>query len=347
MIAHWDDVEGVRREQGHIAGTWASLTGSSSVTAGVRRIDVDPGMWSTPLHLEGSEEEIFFVLAGDGLSVQDDGSGLEAYEVRPGDCLVHLALEHAHTLQAGSNGLSVLAFGERHYAANTLLPRAGVSWLGPTWVLQGAPEDHPWKREAAVGPPEVGELSPRPSRIVNVDEVEEHERVGATVARRVRDLGRAAGSERTGVKLYDVVPGMLMNPPHSHSAEEEIFVVLDGSGTVELWPHPRAAAEPERWPGGHEQHRGAGRARDREPGRPRPPAGHPRRRGRDARARVRHARPERHHVLPAVRQGEVARRRRDRPAGAARLLGRRRLEALTWAGSTEIPRGLQETRGPR
>ena len=253
MISHWDDVAGVRREEGHIAGTWASLTGSSSVTAGVRRIEVDPGKWSTPLHLEGSEEEIFYVLAGDGRSVQDRGGGLEAYAVRPGDCLVHLALVHAHTLQAGPGGLTVLAFGERHLAPNTLLPRSGVSWLGTTWVLRGAPEDHPFKREAAVGPPEVDELSPRPSCLVNVDEVEEHERVGATVARRVRDLGRAAGSERTGVKLYDVVPGMLMNPPHSHAAEEEIFVVLDGSGTVELWPHPRAVAEPERFAGGHEE----------------------------------------------------------------------------------------------
>ncbi len=245
MITHWDDVEGVRREQGHIAGTWAALTGSSSVSVGVRRIDVDPGRWSTPLHLEGSEEEIFFVLAGDGLSVQDDGSGIEGYPVGQGDCLVHLALEHAHTLQAGPQGLTVLAFGQRHYAANTLLPRAGVSWLGPTWVLQGKPEDHPWKREAAVGPPVVAEPSPRPLRIVNLDEVEEHARRGATVARRVRGLGRAAGSERTGLNLY---------PPHSHSAEEEIFVVLEGSGVVELWPHPRAAAEPERWPGGHERH---------------------------------------------------------------------------------------------
>ena len=64
---------------------------------------------------------------------------------------------HAHTLQAGPDGLDVLAFGERSYAANTLLPRAGVSWLGPTWVLEGAPDDHPWKREAAAGPPAVDE----------------------------------------------------------------------------------------------------------------------------------------------------------------------------------------------
>ena len=254
MITHWDEVEGARREQGHIAATWRSLTGAGSVTVGVRRITIEPGRWSTPLHMEGSEEEIFFVLAGDGISVQDDGHGIAGYPVRAGDCLVHLALEHAHTLQAGDGGLDVLAFGQRHYAANTLLPRAGVSWLGPTWVLEGAPDDHPWSREAAIGPPELGGLAERPPRIANVDDVDEFERLGTTVARRGRDLGQAAGSERTGIKLYDVLPGMLMNPPHSHSAEEEIFVVLEGSGTLELWPHPRAACEPDRWPGEHELH---------------------------------------------------------------------------------------------
>ena len=28
-------------------------------------------------------------------------------------------------------------------------------------------------------------------------------------------------------------------PPHCHSEEEEIFVVLDGEATLELWPSPR------------------------------------------------------------------------------------------------------------
>lgn len=254
MITHWDELQGVRRERGHIAAEWTSLTGSHSDMVGVQRIRIDPGMWSTPLHLEGREEEIFVVLAGSGVSVQDAGDGIEGYAVRAGDCLVHRALEHAHTLQAGEDGLDVLAFGQRSYAANTLLPRAGVSWLGPTWVLQGAPEDHPWAREAAVGAPEVTELSPPPERIVHVDEVDATTRTGATVARRARDLGRAAGSERTGLKLYDVEPGKLMNPPHAHSAEEEIFVVLDGDGSLLVWPHPRAETEPERFPGGEEEH---------------------------------------------------------------------------------------------
>ena len=181
------------------------------------------------------------------MSVQWDGSSEEAYAVGPGDCLVHLALQHAHTLQAGPDGLDVLAYGQRHYAANTLLPRAGVSWLGPTWVLEGAPADHPWKREAAVGPPDVGDLAERPARIVNAADVEPETREGATVARTVRDLGRTAGSERTGLRLFDVHPGKLINPPHCHSVEEEIFVVLDGEGTLELWPHLRHG-------GAHEEH---------------------------------------------------------------------------------------------
>jgi len=236
VIAHWDDVTVVRRSEGHICGDWQYLTGDESVTVGARRLRIPAGSWSTPLHLEGSEEEIFFVLDGTGVSLQQVGGEEQAFAVGPGDCLVHLALVHAHTLQAGPDGLEVLTFGQRHYARNTLLPRAGVSWLGPTWVLQGAPEDHPYKREAAVGPPEVGELAARPSHIVNVEDVERATRDGATVARTVRDLGRAAGSFATGLRLFDAAPGKLHAPPHCHTAEEEIFVVLEGDGTLELWP---------------------------------------------------------------------------------------------------------------
>jgi len=241
--SHWDEVKSWRAERGHMAGTWRMLTDDAATTVGVKRITVDAGMWSTPLHLEGSEEEIFYVLDGSGLSVQSvEGEAAEAYEVRAGDCLVHLALVHAHTLQAGPNGLEVLAFGQRHLAANTLLPNAGVSWLGTTWVLAGAVEDRPWKREAAVGPPQLKEPSPRPANIVNVDDLESVERDGFTVGRRVRNLGQAAGSLRTGLRLAEVLPGKLNSPPHCHSAEEEIFVVLEGEGDLLLW-EPGGIAE--------------------------------------------------------------------------------------------------------
>ena len=247
MTSHWDDVRSWRGERGHIAGTWQSLTGRSSVLVGVKRIQVDPGMWSTPLHLEGAEEEIFYVLAGSGVSVQSDGDDTLAYEVRAGDCLVHLPLESAHTLQAGDDGIDVLAFGQRVYAGGvTWLPRAGVAWLGNTWAPVGAEDDHPWTREAAAGPPEVAELSPRPPNIVNVGDLEPMERDGATVGRRVRYPARSAGSVRTGLRHAEVLPGKLNAPPHCHSAEEEIFVVLDGDGHLLLWEEEGVAEHPVR-----------------------------------------------------------------------------------------------------
>ena len=236
MISQWDDVRTWRAERGHIAGTWRALTGPESGSVGVKRIQVDPGKWSTPLHLEGAEEEMFFVLAGSGVSVQWDGEETTAFEVGEGDCLVHVALGNAHTLRAGPDGLDVLAFGQRAYAGGvTWLPRAGVAWLGETWAPVGNEDDHPWTREAGVGPPELGEVSPRPPTVVNVSEVEAVERDTATIGRRVRNLGVAAGSERTGMRHTEVLPGKLNVPPHCHSAEDEIFVVLDGDGHLVLW----------------------------------------------------------------------------------------------------------------
>jgi uncharacterized cupin superfamily protein len=256
VIAHWDEARTWRGERGHIAGTWQSLTGRSSETVGVKRIQVDPGMWSTPLHLEGAEEEIFYVLGGSGVSVQWEGEDTLAYEVRAGDCIVHLPLENAHTLHAGDEGLDVLAFGQRTFAPGvTWLPRAEVAWLGETWAPVGAEKDHPWTREAAAGPPEVGELSPRPANIVNADDVEPVERDTETIGRRIRDVARAAGSRRTGLRVSEILPGKLGSPPHCHSLEEEIFVVLDGEGTLLLWSTPTHGADRE--PSEHPVRRGS------------------------------------------------------------------------------------------
>jgi uncharacterized cupin superfamily protein len=249
VIRSWDEVEGRRQERGHIAGEWWALTGDDSVTVGVRRVQVDPGMWSTPLHVENSEEEIFFVLGGSGISLQWDGSTTEAFEIREDDCLIHPAAEYGHTLRAGPEGIDVLAFGERHYAyGSTYLPRAGVSWGLGVWARAGDPDDHPWKREAEAGAPDVPEISPRPRRIVHVDSVEPTVWAKTTVRSAWRDLGRAGGSIRTGLRHVTVEPGALMCPPHCHSSEEEIFVVLDGDGELELWPSPREGGDRETFP---------------------------------------------------------------------------------------------------
>ena len=197
-------------------------------------------------------------------------------------------------------------------------------------------------------------LSERPSRIVNEDAVEARGRKGQTVARQVRDLGGAAGSLKTGLSLYDVEPDRLMNPPHCHSEEEEIFVVLSGTGTVELWPHQRAASQPEQFDGTDESFplragrdlratrgnrscaRGDGRA------------------DRVAAAGLRHEATERHHALSAIGQDQLPRRRGHRPRGAGALLGRRGLR-IRWqdggsmrrAAAVNHMRGLKESEGER
>jgi mannose-6-phosphate isomerase-like protein (cupin superfamily) len=95
------------------------------------------------------------------------------------------------------------------------------------------------QREDA-GEPDVPGPSPRPETIVNVADVEEDEGW--------REVGWAAGSERTGLNHVDVPPRKLHCPPHCHSAEEQVFIVLEGSGTLELLPSPalrEAGREPE------------------------------------------------------------------------------------------------------
>ena len=48
------------------------------------------------------------------------------------------------------------------------------------------------------------------------------------------DLGRGAGSFDVGLKRIMVDPGKWSTPAHSEGAEEEIFFVLEGAGTVLL-----------------------------------------------------------------------------------------------------------------
>jgi len=72
FIAHWDDVEGRRSELGHLGAVWRDLgRAAGTVTVGLKRLEIDPGKWSTPAHVEGAEEEIVYVLGGSGLSWQD------------------------------------------------------------------------------------------------------------------------------------------------------------------------------------------------------------------------------------------------------------------------------------
>jgi len=229
MVSHWDDVEAVDREFGDLRGTWRDLGGAAgSEAVGLQRVEVAPGARSTPVHVHGDEEEIFFVLGGSGLSWQDG----RTFRIAGGDVIVHRICEEEHTLLGGDDGLDVLMFGERSKTDLAWLPRAQVSWAGPHWLPPG---DHPFVREVAAGPLEApAPEERRPANIVTLEDVPLEERRRGDVDQATRDLGEAAGSVRTGLSYISVSPGGLSNPPHCHAAEEELFVVLEGDGDLLL-----------------------------------------------------------------------------------------------------------------
>ena len=229
--------EGRRRQDaaGHLCGTWTYVgEAAGCVNVGVRRIELPAGGWSTPAHEHGRDEEIFYVLSGCGLSWQAG----EVCEVGPGDCIVYLAGAGAHTLHA-LEALDVLAFGERNEDESVGFPRLGMSYAGSRLVssLPGAIDGAPTQfvLESQLGPPPLpGAPGPRPPTVVNVDDVEAVTVERPRIARTRRNLGRAAGSVTTGIQHVQVVPGMESAPPHCHSLEEEIFVIVDGEGVMVL-----------------------------------------------------------------------------------------------------------------
>jgi uncharacterized cupin superfamily protein len=237
-LAHWDEVEPRRREVGDMRATFRRLGAAAGATvAGLSRIDVDPGCRAGPVHQHGAEEEIFFALEGSGLAWLDGA----VHEIGVGDTIVYLAGGPEHTIIAGDGGLSVLAFGENQLAPLVRLPRAGMVRRGGLWLEASA--DDPLEREAAAGPLEPPAPTPRPPCIVALDDVEVEEEVVGDIGIREHDVARAAGSVRTGLRHNVVPPGMLNCPPHWHSAEHELFVVLEGDGTLLLYANDGTVAE--------------------------------------------------------------------------------------------------------
>ena len=197
--------------------------------AGCRRIGasvyvVPPGARQMPVHVHGDEEEIFYVLSGGGLGFEKG----EAYPVSAGDVVVHPPRARPHTFLAGEAGLELLAFGSGSETSITFLPRARVMWCGPRWVPLDSP--HPFRAEGLAGPLERPAPGERPANVVALGDVETGPFPGADV----RAVGQAAGSSRAGLNHVTLQPGQTGAPPHCHALEEELFYVLEGSGTLTL-----------------------------------------------------------------------------------------------------------------
>jgi uncharacterized cupin superfamily protein len=125
-------------------------------------------------------------------------------ELRAGDCVVYLLPHEAPTLRAGDDGLTALLFAT----------------------------------PAQPAPFHSGE--PEPPQVVNLDAAESS--YEGEAGRWVR-FARQAGAVHAGVNYGHLEGGHAGAPPHCHSADEELFVILEGEGTLELWPSPALVAE--------------------------------------------------------------------------------------------------------
>jgi len=228
-VAHWDEVDSRRSAKGEMDAEWQWLGRAAGTRGvGVNRVRVAPGRLPTPPHSHSASEELFFVLGGSGLAWQDGA----VHEVRPLDCVIYRPDGMEHTLVAGPEGLEYLVFGTRHPTEFGWLPRSGAMRFGWPWV-EGR-QDNPWDIEATAAPLEYSDPGSRPENILNVDEVE-HERWHDRIT--TAPLATRERSTLAGLHWEKLAAGHRGSVPHCHSAEEEVFVILEGTATLELWPH--------------------------------------------------------------------------------------------------------------
>ena len=230
MVIHSDEVEPRIIEGTQLRGTrWRLGAAAGSDRAGLSRYRIAAGQRAMPVHVHADEDELFYVLDGEGVSWQDG----RAYPVRAGDCIVHRPDAEAHTILGAGDGLDVLAFSGGSDTGLTWLPRARAWWNGPHWLPHDGP--NPFDAEEAAGALDVPEPdTERPPTIVALEDVPAQDYGRGDVAAVRRGLTDPLGRRRVGVAHLTVAPGALSSPPHCHAAEEEIFYVVDGDGTLLL-----------------------------------------------------------------------------------------------------------------
>lgn len=241
-VAHWDEVDWRHSAKGEMDAEWQPVGDAAGTRAvGVRRVRVASGKLPTPPHSHSVSEELYFVLAGSGLAWQDG----DVHEVRPLDCVIHRPNEMEHTFLAGPDGLEYLVFGTRHPTEFAWLPRSRAIRFGWPWV-EGR-DDNPWDIEAAAEPLAYDEPAPRPANLVNVDELEL-----TTVGHQTFVYFTPGQTTKLAGLGWERLPADHRGSvPHCHSAEEEVFVILGGNATLELWSSDGKVEEETPLRGGH------------------------------------------------------------------------------------------------
>jgi len=201
---------------------------------GVAIIEVAPGARATPPHSHADEDELFLVLEGSGLSWQSSGSkDARTYEIKEGDVLFHESNGDAHTLIAGANGLKVLVLAEGSRTNITYLPRTKQFWLGPRWSpADSAP---PFVADAECGPLEVPPpTAARPATIVALTDCPPTREDNGRFRTTYWEPSKETGCERLVLAIDELEPGGRSCVRHWHTVREECFLVLRGTGSVQI-----------------------------------------------------------------------------------------------------------------
>lgn len=194
-----DEVQAERRD----AGAWQNFGAAAGAQElGLWRVRLAPGARSAAPHRHPRGEELIWVVSGEGTSWQDGCT----WQIGATDAVFHPPAGPQHALGAGPEGMEVLAFSSQ--------PRL----------------EHIFEEEGERG----DERQERPETIVALwdvfDEREEH----GEHAWIDRDVGRALPCREAGLRHQRIEPGHRGVPLHCHAGEEELFVILGGTGTLEL-----------------------------------------------------------------------------------------------------------------
>ena len=171
------------------------------------------------------------MLAGSGLAWQDG----DVHEVRPRDCVIHRANELRAHVHRGDGRARVPRLRhaspdrDRLVAALARDPDRVAVGRGTRRRPLGRRGDGRAARLRRPGAAS-GEHPQRRTRSSS-----SAGKIGSTTA----PLATAERSELAGLHWEQIAPGARGSPPHCHSEEEEVFVILEGSATLELWPRRR------------------------------------------------------------------------------------------------------------
>ena len=229
-LAHWDDVaERQRRAKGEMDAVWQALgDAAGTVGVGLNRVRVAPGKLPDPAalarRLRGGLLRALRARGSRGRTATCTRCGrATASSTRP-----TTTSTRSSPAPTGSSTSSSARVTRPRSAGSRARARSASAGRGS----KAATTTRGTSRRPAP-PLEVGEPKPRPENIRNVDEVELEARgqpdVGGLRRRRSSPVSRGSSSQ----------PGKMGSVPHCHSEEEEIFVILDGSATLHLWPSPR------------------------------------------------------------------------------------------------------------